>query len=69
MSVTAEPFDRQVSGKMGRFFGDVFLPSMKKFVQEGLSDDEVKRLLRIPSSWGVKISWERFRERAGQHLG
>jgi hypothetical protein len=65
-TITAESFDRQVADKMGEFFEDVFLPAMKKLVQAGLSYDEVKRLVKIPSTWGAKISAEQFRERASK---
>src|SRR4051794_25578692 len=41
-TITAESFDHQVADKMGDFFGDVFLPTMKKLVEAGLSYDEVK---------------------------
>ena len=53
---------------MGRFFEEVFLPSLKKLVEAGLSYDEVKRLVKIPSTWGAKISGEQFRERAKDTL-
>ena len=48
---------------MGEFFDDVFLPTMKKLVEAGLSYDEVKRLVKIPTTWGAKISGEQFRKR------
>jgi hypothetical protein len=48
---------------MGKFFDEVFLPSMKKLVEAGLSYDDVKRLVKIPSTWGAKISGEQFKER------
>jgi hypothetical protein len=62
-TITADSFDKQVAGKMGRFFADVFLPAMTKLVEAGLSYDEVKRLLKIPTTWGAKISGKQFRER------
>jgi hypothetical protein len=62
-TITAESFDKQVAYKMGEFFGEVFLPSMKKLVEAGLSYDEVKRLLKIPTTWGAKITGEQFEER------
>ena len=37
---------------------------MKKLVEAGLSYDEVKRLVKIPGTWGAKISGEQFKERA-----
>jgi hypothetical protein len=40
---------------MGKFFEDVFLPSLKKLVEEGLSYDEVKRLVKIPFTWGCTV--------------
>ncbi len=55
-TITAESFDKQVAHKMGKFFEDVFLPSMKKLVEAGLSYDDVKRLVKIPTTWGAKIS-------------
>jgi len=67
-TITAESFDKQVAHKMGRFFEEVFLPSLKKLVETGLSYDEVKRLVKIPSTWGAKISGEQFRERAKEYL-
>jgi hypothetical protein len=68
-TITAESFDRQVAHKMGRFFGEVFLPTMEKLVEAGLSYDEVKRLVKIPGIWGAKITGEQFKERAKEHLG
>lgn len=62
--ITAESFDHQVAHKMGDFFEDVFWPLMKKLVQAGLSYDEVKGAVGIPSRWGAKIGGEQFRERA-----
>src|SRR6476660_4724452 len=62
-TITAESFDKQVAHKMGDFFEDAFLPTLKKLVEAGLSYDEVKRLVKIPSTWGAKISSEQFRER------
>jgi hypothetical protein len=62
-TITAESFDKQVGHKMGEFFNEVFLPMMKKLVEAGKSYDEVKRLVKIPSTWGAKISGEQFRER------
>ena len=62
-TITAESFDRQVADKMGNFFDEVFLPTMKKLVGAGLSYDEVKRLVKIPSAWGAKITAEQFEER------
>jgi hypothetical protein len=67
-TITAESFDKQVAHKMGGFFPDVFLPTLKKLVEAGLSYDEVKRLLKIPATWGAKISSEQFRERTAAFL-
>ena len=66
--ITAESFDKQVSHKMGAFFEDLFLPAMKRLVEAGLSYDEVKRLVKIPSTWGAKITGEQFRERVNAHF-
>ena len=43
-TITAESFDKQVAHKMGGFFEDVFLPTMKKLVEEGLSYDEMRAI-------------------------
>jgi len=67
-TITAESFDKQVAHKMGGFFGNVFLPSLKKLVEAGLTYDEVKRLVKIPSTWGAKISGEQFEERVTAYL-
>jgi hypothetical protein len=62
-TITAESFDRRVADKMGPFFGDVFLPSLKRLAKDGLSYEDVKRAVRIPGMWGAKITGEQFRER------
>jgi hypothetical protein len=67
-TITAESFDKQVADKMGSFFEEVFLPMIKKLVKAGKSYDEVKRLVKIPSTWGAKISGEQFRERLSKFL-
>jgi hypothetical protein len=67
-TITAESFDKQVASKMGEFFKDRFLPTLSKLVEAGLSYDEVKRLLKIPSTWGAKISSAQFRERTAAYL-
>jgi hypothetical protein len=67
-TITAGSFDKQVAHKMGAFFEDVFLPTMKKLVEAGKSYDEVKWLVKIPSTWGAKISGEQFRERLANHM-
>ena len=67
-TITAESFDKQVAHKMGDFFNEVFLPMMKKLVEAGKSYDEVKRLVKIPSTWGAKISGEQFKERSEEFL-
>jgi hypothetical protein len=51
-----------------KFFDDVFLPILKKLVEAGLSYDEVKRLVKIPSTWGAKIGGEQFREQVVNYL-
>ena len=53
---------------MGKFFDDVFVPCLKKLVEAGLSYDEVKRLVKIPTTWGAKISGANFEERCQEAL-
>jgi hypothetical protein len=36
---------------------------MKKLVEAGLSYDDVKRLVKIPTTWGSKIKGDQFEER------
>ena len=67
-TITVESFDKQVAQKMGEFFDEVFLPMIKKLVEAGKSYDEVKRLVKIPSTWGAKITGEQFRERVVNYL-
>jgi hypothetical protein len=62
-TITAESFDKQVANKMGKFCDDVFLPNLKKLVEAGVSYDDVKRLVKIPSTWGARISGEQFEDR------
>jgi hypothetical protein len=63
-SITAASFDHQVADKLGEFFERRFLPAMKKLVEAGLSYGDVKRLVRIPPTWGAKITGQQFEERA-----
>jgi hypothetical protein len=63
-TITAETFDHQVVDKMGEFFDKTFLPAIKKMVKANMSYDEIKSRLKIPSTWGVKITGEQFKERA-----
>jgi hypothetical protein len=67
-TITAESFDKQVAHKMGKFFADEFLPTLRKLVELGLSYNEVKRLVKIPSTWGAKISEQQFREQTSDYL-
>ena len=67
-TITAESFDKQVADKMGKFFDDVFLPNLKKLVEAGLSYDKVKSVVRIPSTWGAKITGEQFEQRVSAYL-
>jgi hypothetical protein len=67
-TITADSFDHQVVNKMNRFFDGVFLPTMKRFIEAGLSYDEVKRIVRIPTTWGAKISGDQFKERAAEYF-
>jgi hypothetical protein len=67
-TITAESFDKQVADKMGKFFDEVFLPMIKKLVEAGKSYDEVKRLVKIPSTWGAKISGDQFEDRVSAYL-
>lgn len=65
-TITAESFDERVADKMGGFFKKTFLPNMKKLVKADLTYDEVKKVVKIPTTWGAKISGEQFELRASQ---
>jgi len=67
-TITAESFDKQVVHKMGEFFDEMFLPTLKKLVEAGLSYDEVKRLVKIPSTWGAKRDGEQFEDRVSAYF-
>ena len=67
-TITAESFDKQVSSKMGKFFEEVFLPSLKKLVEGRRSYEDVKRLVKIPSTWGAKITSKQFEDRVSAYL-
>jgi hypothetical protein len=62
-TITTESFDRQVADKMGPFFSDVFLPALQRLAEAGLSYEDVKRIVKIPGTWGAKITGEQLRER------
>ena len=46
----------------------MFLPNLKKLVEAGLSYDEVKSVVKIPSTWGAKITGEQFEERVSAYF-
>ena len=47
---------------------DVFLPILKKLVEARRSYEDVKRLVKIPTTWAAKITGEQFQERASKAL-
>jgi len=67
-TITAQSFDKQIAHKMGGLFDDVFLPMIRKLVEAHRSYEDVKRLVKIPSTWGAKISGEQFEERVKAYL-
>ena len=67
-TITAESFDKQVASKMGKFFNEVFLPSMKKLVEARRSYEDVKRLVKISTTWGAKITGEQFQDRVDSYF-
>ena len=66
--LTAESYDQQVASKMGPFYGDVFLPMMKRLVAARLSYPRVKDLLEIPTAIGAKITGREFEQRTTRYL-
>jgi hypothetical protein len=67
-TITAKSFDKQVAHKMGKFFDEVFLPSLKKLVEARRSYEDVKRLVKIPGTWGAKITGEQFEDRVNAYF-
>ena len=67
-TITTESFDKQVAHKMGSFFDEVFLPMIKKLVEARRSYEDVKRLVKIPSTWGAKITGEQFEDRVNAYF-
>jgi hypothetical protein len=63
-AITADMFDHQVADKMGEFFTKTFLPAIKELAKAGLSYEAVKSRLKIPGTWGAKITGAKFKERA-----
>ena len=53
-TITAESFDKQVAQKMGRFFDEVFLPSIKKLVEAGKSYDRGEAAGENPEHLGCQ---------------
>ena len=48
---------------MGSFTKKAFMPTMRSLVESGLSCDEVKRLVKIPTMWAAKITGEEIDKR------
>jgi hypothetical protein len=46
----------------------MFHQILKKLVEAGLSYDELKRVVKIPSTWGAKITGEQFEDRVSTYL-
>jgi len=67
-SLTADLFDQQVADKMGPYFSEMFLPTLKRLVAARLSYDRVKEILEIPPAVGAKIKAEEFERRAAAFL-
>ncbi len=67
-TITAESFDKQVARKMGKFFENAFLPSMKKLVEAHRSYEDVKRLVKISPTWGSKITGKQFEDRVNAYF-
>ena len=63
-TITSDNYDKHFA-KFGSFYDEVFLPGIEKVVDEGLSYEDVKKRVDIPSTWGAKISEEQFIERIG----
>ena len=51
-TITAHSFDNQVALKMGRFFDEVFLPVLRTFANSGLTYEDIKNIVKIPTFWG-----------------
>lgn len=60
--ITADNFNRQIIAKMGEFFQGTFYPTIDRLVTQGLSYDDVKRVVDIPPTFGAKITSDQFIE-------
>jgi hypothetical protein len=67
-TITAEAFDHQVAAKIGPYFKQVFLPTMTKLVKAGLDYNDVKRAVKISTTWGAKINGDDFVQRSTAYL-
>jgi hypothetical protein len=67
-TLTAESFNHQVADKLGPWFPEVFLPTMKHLVAARLSYEKLKSLLEMPPEVGSKISAKQFEQRASAYL-
>jgi hypothetical protein len=67
-TLTADLFDQQVALKLGPFFDELFLPTMKQLVATGLSYQKLKDVLEMPADVGAKMSAELFKQRASAYL-
>jgi hypothetical protein len=45
-----------------------YVPTLKKLVEAELSYDEVKRVVKIPATWGAKTSGEQLQERVNAYF-
>ena len=58
-TITADMFDRQVARKFGDFF-ETFVGGMEDFIDRGMTYDQIKEAVAIPSTRGAKITLEQF---------
>jgi hypothetical protein len=66
--IIADSFDEHVVHRMGPFFEAVFLPTLKKLVEAGMSYDDLKQVLKLPDTWSAKIRGEEFEERVKHYF-
>ena len=67
-TITAGSFENRSPIRWVGSSGTCFCRRSRSWSEAGLFYDGVKRLLKIPATWGAKISGEQFRERTSAYL-
>ena len=61
-TITPEMYDRHIRSRVGDEYRK-FVRRFDKLVDSGLSYEDIKQLVKIPPTWGAKITTEEFFKR------